>query len=468
MNRFFRNILLLAGAALLAEAAWAQVAPFKELHKVKRKETIFGIAHSNGLTVQELIAANPEMNAPGYELKKGDYIKIPFPSAAQPSAAAPDPQPAAVPEPIAMPTKPESVQTDMRQRELRVGVMLPLHIQNGDGKRMLEYYRGVLMACDSLKALNISVDLRAWNVTDDVAISRFLDDEHAADRDVIIGPLYSKHVRALGDFCRDHDIRLFIPFSINGSNVGANPAVFQAYQDGHMLNEAYSSGFMNRYQGHHVVIVDCNDSTSTKGGFTSAIRRKMEAAGIKYSITNLRVGEDLFQKCFFASQPNVVVLNTSRSAELNVAFAKLNGLLMNRPELVVKMFGYPEWLMYTRSHLDNFYKYDVSVPSTYYMSPLSHRAEHFAQKYRWNFHQAMQGYHARYAVTGFDHAFFLLKGLHMYGKHFTGAAGSVGYTPLQSPLGFERVGDGGWQNQARLIVHYTRDQKIQVEGASLH
>ena len=48
--------------------------------------------------------------------------------------------------------------------KVSVGVMLPLHDVNGDGKRMVEYYRGVLMACDSLRLMGISVDVHAWNV----------------------------------------------------------------------------------------------------------------------------------------------------------------------------------------------------------------------------------------------------------------------------------------------------------------
>ena len=59
--------------ALLAVFAVETVAQegvtWKEMHKVKRKETIFGIAKDYGLTVDELIRANPEMNTPGYELK---------------------------------------------------------------------------------------------------------------------------------------------------------------------------------------------------------------------------------------------------------------------------------------------------------------------------------------------------------------------------------------------------------------
>jgi LysM repeat protein len=72
--------MLLVLLCLTAETALAQVQTFRDMHKVKRKETIFGIARDYGLTVQELIDANPEMKAPGYELKKGTFIKIPFPS----------------------------------------------------------------------------------------------------------------------------------------------------------------------------------------------------------------------------------------------------------------------------------------------------------------------------------------------------------------------------------------------------
>ena len=456
MIRTLRYFMLLVLFCFTAETALAQVQNYKELHKVKRKETIFGIARENGLTVQELINANPEMNMPGYELKKGDYIKIPFPS------DDPNAKPAASTQEISMPTKPQVVETDMRQREIRIGVMLPLHNINGDGKRMVEYYRGILMACDSLRANGISTDVRAWNVAEDTDINEILQDPHAADRDVIIGPLYTKQVKALGDFARERNIRVLIPFSINSPEIFTNAMLFQVYQNGNMLNDGYVSHFYDRYKNYHTVIIDCNDTTSTKGGFTSTLRRKLEAEGKKYSITNLRSSETLFQKSFSATEPNVVVLNTSRLQELNVVIAKLNGMTMSHPQIQVSLFGYPEWMMYTSRHLDNFYKYDVCLPSTYYMNPVSARTARIKQKYRWNFHQDMQNYHQRYAVTGFDHAYFFIKGLHMYGKNFTGASGMVGYLPYQTPLHFERLSGGGLQNRARMFVHYTKDQRIET------
>ena len=445
---------MLTVLSFIAETAMAQVQKYKELHKVKRKETIFGIARENGITIDELIEANPEMKAPGYELHKGDYIKIPFPSN-HPVSASVNQQPQ-------MPTKPVVIERDVRNREIRVGVMLPLHNDNGDGKRMVEYYRGVLMACDSLRVNGISTDIRAWNVAEQTDIKQILKDPKAAECDLIIGPLYTKQLKALGDFAQKNDIRVLIPFSINSNEVFDNGNLFQVFQNGNQTNNGYVFRFYQRFKDSHVVIVDCNDSTSTKGSFTTVLRRKLEQEGATYTITNLKSSETKFKQSFSTTAHNVVVLNTSRSQELNVAFAKLNGLLMTDPSLKISMFGYPEWLMYTNKHLDDFYKFDTYIPSTYYMSPLSPRAEHFKKKYRWSFQQDMQPYHQRYAVTGFDQAYFMIKGLHMYGRRFTGASGTVGYTPLQTPLHFERIGNGGMQNRAILFVHYTKDNKIET------
>ena len=452
MRQKMRYFLLLAVASFVAETALAQQV-FKDLHEVKRKETIFGIARDNGITVQELIDANPEMKTPGYELKKGDIIKIPFAKGQEPKDN--------VDVMAETPVKGKA-DTDMRKRAIRIGVMLPLHNENGDGKRMTEYYRGVLMACDSLQANGISTDVRAWNVPEDADIRTTLLEDHVSDRDLIIGPLYTKQLKALGDYALKNNVKVLIPFSINSTEVYNNGNLFQVFQNGNTLNEAYSFRYCQRYKDYHTIIIDCNDTTSTKGGFTSTLRRKLEQEGQVYSITNLRSSEAMFKKCFSTTQRNVVVLNTSRSQELNVVFAKLNGLLMTSPELRISVFGYTEWLMYTRQHLDNFYKFDVCVPTTYYMDPLSPRTTRFKQKYRWNFHQDMQSYPQRFAVTGFDHAYFFIKGLHLYGKNFMGGSGMVGYTPIQSPLHFERIGNGGMQNRSLLFVHYQRDQRIET------
>ena len=96
MKRLFRYVLLLTLMVFVAETALAQQQNIRQQHEVKRKETIFGISRMYGITIQELINANPVMNTPGYELKKGDIINIPWP-ANQPQSDQPQ-QPTAVTE----------------------------------------------------------------------------------------------------------------------------------------------------------------------------------------------------------------------------------------------------------------------------------------------------------------------------------------------------------------------------------
>ncbi len=457
MKRILRYFFFLVLFCVMSENVLAQVPKIKELHKVKRKETIFGIARDNGLTLEELIEANPEMNVPGYELKKGDYVKIPFPTATQQNKVVTS----SVPQP-SFPAKPQRVVTDVRTRAIRLGIMLPLHEINGDGKRMVEYYRGVLMACDSLRANGISTDVCAWNVSEDCDIQQVLRDPKAADRDLIIGPLYTKQVQALGSFAKQHNIRLLIPFSISSTEIYDNPNIYQVYQSGITLNQAWVYRFCQRFKDAHVILVDCNDNASTKGNFTSTLRNRLEQEGRLYSLTNVEAHESVLLNCFSKTQRNVVVLNTSSPTALNIAFARLTGLSLRNPSIQITMFGYPEWLQYTRQHLDNLYKFDTYIPSTYYMSPLSSGVEHFKKKYRWNFHQDMQNYPQLFAATGFDQAYYLLKGLHLYGNNFSGGSGMVGYTPLQTPLRFERIGNGGLQNKAFFFVHYTMDHRIET------
>jgi len=432
-----------------SDTIMAQTAKYREMHKVKRKETVFGIARDYGLTVQELINANPDMNKPGYELRKGDYIFIPYPSTTpeqEKKVAAKEEKPA----------------DDVRLREVRVGVMLPLHDINGDGKRMVEYYRGLLMAVDSMKQVGTSVDIRAWNLAEDGDISKILADKYAADRDIIVGPLYSKQVKALSDFVEKHDIKLLIPFSIVAPQTATNSHIFQVYKDNEEYNDIVLAHFAYKFANYHVVIIDCNDAESDKGAFTAALRKKVESKGKQYSITNLKSSEEQFVKAFSQTEPNVVVLNTGRSPELNVAFAKLNNLTMNNPKLNVTMFGYTEWMMYTKYVLDNLYKYNAYIPAAFYRNPLSSKTARIEQKYRWNFHADMMQALPRFATTGFDHGFFFFKGLKKYGKAFDGSMGTQYYHPIQTPLRFERVGNGGYKNKSILFVHYTPEHKIET------
>ena len=68
IGRLLRSRLLMVCAIFaVAVSAFAQETS-NHLYKVKKSDTLYGIAHYHGITVDQLINANPEMKLPGYQL----------------------------------------------------------------------------------------------------------------------------------------------------------------------------------------------------------------------------------------------------------------------------------------------------------------------------------------------------------------------------------------------------------------
>lgn len=326
---------------------------------------------------------------------------------------------------------------------------------------MVEYYRGILLACDSLKRAGYSIDIHSWNLDATADPTIMTHDPAAAQCNIIFGPLYSVQVHALAEFCKARDIKLVIPFSISGDDVTSYAQIFQIWQSDDKLNNNAIEAFLKRYKDVRVVLIDCNDKTSKKGNFTFGLRNRLSARGQEYRVTNLNSSLEMFGKAFAQNRLNVVVLNTGRSPELNQAIAKLRALRAQQHGLRVALFGYNEWLMYAPGNVDTFCSFDTCVPSYYYYNSVDPRTKALEAEYQKWFHiQPMYAY-PRFFLTGYDHAQFFLRGLAKYGKAFKGTAGQSTYRPFQTPLVFKQVGDKGMQNDNFQLIHFATGGRIE-------
>ncbi len=459
MRLNLRYLVLVLGL-MLSSVMLGQSIKWRDIYTVKKKDTVFGIANKYGLSLPELMDANPEMKQEGYVLKKGDTLFIPYEKSSKNANATSS----AITTLPAIGGKPVMTETTVATsgHAVRVGVMLPLHNVDGDGKRMVEYYRGILMACETLKQKGISTEIHAWNVPIDADIRTTLLQEGANKCDVIFGPLYTKQVGALAGFCKTYGIKMVIPFSIAGDDVERNKEIFQIYQSPEQLNEATIQAFLKRFPSAHPIFVDCNDSTSRKGSFTFGLRKELERRKISYSITNVNNPIEQFAKAFAPSVRNVVILNTGRSPQLTSVLNKLDELDAKYPGAVVSLFGYTEWLMYAKYNLARFYKYDTYIPSTFYYNANSARTVELERSYsRW-FHESMMVAQPSFALTGYDHAMFFIQGIKKQGRNFAGGSGMVGGRPVQTPLHFVKTAKGGYRNQLLQLIHYTFNRQIEA------
>lgn len=443
---------LVVFASLFCFQCFAQTQNWREKYQVKKKDTLYGIAKKYNISVDALIEANPEMKVDGFELKKGSYVCIPY------AASGTSGQTSATPVRTLM-------QTASRQfsgKRVRVGVMLPLHDVDGDGRRMTEFYRGMLMACDSLRAEGMNIDIHAWNVNIDADITNFIKQPGSAKCDIIFGPLYSKQVHALAEFCKARDIQMVIPFSITGDDVSMYKQIFQVYQTNDRQTNNSIETFLKLFPNCHPVFIDCNDKTSTKGNFTFGLRTRLESHNIGYGITNIGSSDDVFAKQFSQNSQNIVILNTGRSPELTLALNKLAILKANNPTLKIKLFGYTEWMMYLGIDEAKFHEFDTYIPSTFYYNPASPRTQSLTRSYRQWFKTDMQNALPRFALTGYDYAQFFLRGFAKYGKAFRGVRNQNSWKAVQAPLRFKQVGAAGMQNDFFQLVHFMPNGNVEA------
>lgn len=343
---------------------------------------------------------------------------------------------------IAQPSMAQSV-----NESINVGIMLPLHNINGDGRRMLEYYRGMLMAVEKLKHDGRNINIYTWNVPEDADIRTTLLQNGANTCNIIFGPLYTKQVKQLGDFCRAYNIKMVIPFSINGNDVDSNPMIYQVYQSQDDINISTIQQIAEHFNNCHPVLIDCSDSTSNKGTFTLGLRKVLEQRGIHYNLTSLKSADDMFAKSFSLSQPNLVILNTGRSPELTQAMNKLDKLLATNQNVQVTLFGYTEWLMYAKMNRERFAKYNTFVPTHFYYNEASAATKELEQKYRWRFHQDMMIALPHFALTGYDHAMYFIGNSNQW---------------VQTPLNFVKQPNGGYRNKALMLIHYKQNGGIEA------
>ena len=138
-----KGLLLSVFCCMSVFVCWGQntLSALDNMHSVSKGETWESVAADYGVSVSELQAANPDISSK--KLKKGKLLIIP---------QKPQPAPA-----VEVPEEPASVIRTVFS-DLKVGVLLPF-----SDKNMLEFYRGLLMAADSVRKNGVNLDIYTWD-----------------------------------------------------------------------------------------------------------------------------------------------------------------------------------------------------------------------------------------------------------------------------------------------------------------
>ncbi len=425
----------------------------REMHKVKRKETLYGIARDFGVTETDLKAVNPKMNEPDYKLRRGDFICIPFSKARKQEED--------------IPTNEELMErkkTSAPQRLVRVGVILPFKGGAAENGKMVEFYRGVLMAVEETKKSGTSVDVFAYDSGKTAADIKAVLSAHTLENmDFIVGPLYQEQITLLGKFCQQHHVRLVVPFSSFGDDVYENPYYF-AVNPPKSYRFAEASRLTAEIFGKdNIVFLESEENDKDAAVFVDAVRKRLERNGNVVRCVKTDDDDQKWVKVMSQEKNNVIIPNSSDIKLLNLLFPKLKEFCEKHSGYAIKLVGYPEWQTYTDSHLENFYKFDTYAYTSFYMNPLNGKADGFESAYRKAFRAPTIVSWPRFGMLGYDTAMYFLEGISTYGEDFDRHLPQITATPYQHRFDFRRVSNwGGFINQEVEFIHYSPSHSIEL------
>ena len=417
----------------------------KDMHKVKRKETVFSVSREYGISEQELIAANPELKK---GMKKGQYLCIPYPSATTMQPTAPKEDPYAIP-PSNNELFRKSKEAPQAISTIKAALLLPFQ----EDKRMVEYYEGFLMAVDSLKRTGTSIDLYVYDCGKDVStLNTILAKNEMKNMNVIFGPMHQQQIKPLSTFAEKNDIRLVIPFSSKGEEVFNNPAIYQINTpQSYLYSEVYEH-FTRQFPNAHVIFIEPTSEDKEKAEFISGMKQELKSKGMSMKTVNENATKDMLKEALRSDKDNIFIPTSGKNVMLIKILPQLILLVRDTPEQNIHLFGYPEWQTYT---LDTYFY------SSFYTNTLFPAAIQFTNNYHKWYSKDLVSKFPSYGMLGFDTGFFFLKGLSRYGSELENNLPKMNLTPIQTGFKFERVNNwGGFINKKVFFIHFTKNFEL--------
>lgn len=434
----------------------------KEMYVIQKKDNLYRIALDFKLSIEEIIAANPGLTADS-KLKKGELLCIPFSKAEIEAMQATTQQ-----QQIVTQQQQPIVQTLTKQKRshlkhINVGVILPIKEGGELGVKMLEFYRGLLMAADSVKSQGTTVEVYAYHsgaTTDD--INYVLQKPALKNMDIIFGPLHRDQASALSSFCQQNEIRLVMPFATTSSYGLSNPFVYQAGTSSETAKSNAADMVVGHFAGANFVILHTNQSDDRGTLFTSEIRKQLKARDI--NVRTMVLGdEDSYIAALNSFCDNIIIPDASTLTATQNLCKQLRNYTQNHPEYKVSLIGYPEWPTYSSSTLTNYYALDTYAYSTFFRNANDYLTQQVEQLYKKTFKREMAHYFPRYGLFGIDLGYYFLHGLSVLGDNFDEQQSSLHYHPCQSAFLFEQESpNGAHLNQQVMLIHYTTNQRIEV------
>ena len=432
-------------------------------YEVQRGESYASIAKDNGITEQELKAANPDIK----KAKKGKTIVIPKPFTERVTGE------------MATISLDElrnyyaprindlydNLVGKRLENEVNIAMVLPFQLHKSAPPKQAylytDYYKGFLLALDSVshitdKRINLKVydTQHNLNVTDSILALPELK-----MMNMIIAPSEPQQLARINAFGKANGVPVMNCFTTKNEDYLDNPYVYQVNTPTNEMIHNVMRWFDEKFTDYNVIFLVAGGDNDTE--MFEHMRKHI--TGKKYPTATINVNGDVsFNTISNQMNPGSKYVFIPSSGDKNLVQKYIKALKQAKNERFdceLSLIAYPECVLYLKDYQTDLQDVDTYM-FTRFFNAKGFRTRDLEAAYKTNFGGEPLQAVPHMAIYGYDTGMYLLKSL--------GADGIINnetplYKGIQTSFKWER-GDNwcGYTNQAIEIVHFSTDHQITV------
>ncbi|MCM1066558.1 MAG: LysM peptidoglycan-binding domain-containing protein [Muribaculaceae bacterium] len=455
-----KPVAMLAALMVLASSAWALDLPVKRVkgkqyyyHKVKKGESLYGISKQLDIPVDQIIKENPGV-ADG--VKKGDLLVFPFDEYYTEEVQ--------VEETFADTLAAEPVQVEPAAPV--VALMLPFGLNVDKESRhntlALDFYKGVLIAADSLSSRAGKVDIVVHD-TDGLSSEELAalvsSDSMLCRASVIVAPDNEAALAAIAGAASATGAYVLNVFNTRDSAYTTTPRLMQANLPQKQMYTLAVDAMMADFEGFRPVILRNKAGRNDREAFTAYLTERYRTAGVEPILieydTNL-VSADIEHLTTADGEKYLMVPSDGSVTEFN-RFAYVLRTFRDRVKADsasgadVEVFGYPDWTAFRGEALDLLHRLGATVYSRFFDDFNGFSARTIDEDFRRWFGTPMVESVPVYGILGYDTASYLIRNIRTHSGVFDPAP-AVPFSGIQSTFDFVSAGEGYVNNSLYIIT----------------
>jgi len=332
----------------------------------------------------------------------------------------------------------------------------------------LDFYEGVLLALDSLKNSDISVDLFVYDTErDTIHFEQILQQKELKDMDLIFGPVEPDILKIIADFGNENRIPVVSPFTDYQMLLRNNPYFIQMIPAMEIEFRNWAK-FLANYWGNPMIIIYNGDSLEyeTVDFLKQAMyeelakREYYDDLRLKEVVMNDSAEYEMDQ--FLTSEDkNIIIIPSSNEAYVaNI----LTALFFEIENYDIRVFGMSNWHKFQSIDIEYLHLMMINYFTSFYVDYKKEAVMDFIKRFRQvyktePYRVSPRGYNL--SIYGFDLMFNFVTLLSNYGKEFTLCPVNPDYKPMLGPYLFRKAGEnGGYMNQFSIMIEYGKDLEI--------